>query len=188
MKSYNHGFWYPLFREHLDSMAYYFLKSSFEEHEANVRANPNAKYHNYTVKLRYDGDLELTVRNDFRNAFSHSISNGTKRFTSDAFKDIFDEVRFIDKSEIGFCSVCPNTCNTRQISHAGSEMVDFMAVYVARHIAKEEMKKDLVDYERKAVEEAERIVNQNLYLEIQDKPLIMPIERILPKIFFESGN
>lgn len=188
MKTYNNGFWYPLFREHLDSMAYYFLKSAFKEYEADVSTNPNAKYHNYTVKLRYDGDLELTVRNDFRNAFSHSISNGTKRFTADAFKEIFDEVRFIDKSEIGFCTVCPNTCNTRQISHAGSEIVDFMAVYVARHIAYESIKNDLINYERKSEEEAVRIINQNLYLDIQGKPLIKPIERILPKIFFECGS
>lgn len=188
MKNYNNGFWYPLFREHLDSMAYYFIKSAYEEYEAEVMVNKNAKYHNYTVKLRYDGDIELTVRNDFRNAFSHSISNGTKRFTFDAFKEIFDEVRFIDKSEIGFCTVCPSTCNSRQISHAGSEIVDFMAVYVARYIAYKAMKNDLIRYEEKSEEEAEKIINRNMHIEIQGKPLIKPIDRILPKIFFETTD
>lgn len=63
-----------------------------------------------------------------------------------------------------------------------------MAVYVARHIAHESMKNDLINYERKSEEEAVRIINQNLHLDIQDKPLIKPIEKILPKIFFEFGN
>ena len=46
------------------------------------------KFHNLFAKLRYDGDIELSTRNDFRNAFSHSISNGSDRFTAEAFTEV----------------------------------------------------------------------------------------------------
>jgi len=63
-----------------------------------------------------------------------------------------------------------------------------MAVYVARYIAYKAMKNDLIRYEEKSEEEAVKIINQNMHIEIQDKPLIKPIDRILPKIFFETTD
>lgn len=114
------------------------------------------------VKLRYDGDFELSVRNDFRNAFSHSISNGTKRFTSDAFKDIFDEVRFIDKSEIGYCVICTNDCKSKLVNHAGNEIVDFITYYAAIYIAKDCMKNDYINYDTKQKMKQIKSLTKNL--------------------------
>lgn len=50
------------------------------------------------------------------------------------------------------------------------------------------MKNDLIRYEEKSEEEAEKIINRNMHIEIQGKPLIKPIDRILPKIFFETTD
>jgi len=63
-----------------------------------------------------------------------------------------------------------------------------MAVYLARYIAYEAMKNDLIRYEEKSEEEAVKIISQNMQIEIQDKLLIKPIDRILPKIFFETTD
>ncbi|NLU52237.1 MAG: hypothetical protein GXX10_05180 [Clostridiaceae bacterium] len=185
IKEFTNGYWYPLFRDHLDSMAYYFIKTAYDDYIEESKSNNNAKYSNKMVKLRYDGDFELSVRNDFRNAFSHSISNGTKRFTSDAFKDIFDEVRFIDKSEIGYCVVCTNECNSKLINHAGNEIVDFITLYAANFIARDYMKKDFIEYDGKTEDEADRIIQQKLIININGKEPITPIEYIRPKIFYE---
>lgn len=185
IKELTNGYWYPLFREHLDAMTYYFIKIAYDEYLENIKTNTNAKYFNKMVKLRYDGDFDLSVRNDFRNAFSHSISNGTKRFTSDAFKDIFDEVRFIDKSEVGYCILCPNDCNSRLINHVGNEIVDFLTLYAANYIAFDYMKHDFMEYEGKIESDAESIIKQKLTISINGKKAITPLDVIKPKIFKE---
>ena len=182
VKYYNNGYWYPLFRDHLDAMAYYFLKLSFDEYKAKLEKNSSASLHHHMVKLRYDGDFNLSVRNDFRNAFSHSISNGTRRFTSDAFKDIFDEVRFIDKSEIGYCVVCPNECNSRLINHAGSEITDFLTVYVARHITQVSITNDYIQ-SGIGSDEATKKVAKSMQIEIDGKEIIKPMDVLLSKLF-----
>jgi len=187
IKDLTNGYWYPLFREHLDSMAYYFIKIAYDEYINELKTKPNAKYYNKMVKLRYDGDYELSVRNDFRNAFSHSICNGTKRFTAKAIEDIFDEIRFIDKSEIGYCGICPNDCSSKLINHAGCEIVDFITYYAANYIAHDDMKNDYIQFDGKTDDEVEKIIQQKNTIEIGDKGKIIPIDYIYPKIFFEQA-
>lgn len=186
IRKYNNGYWYPIFREHLDRMAYYLIDRSFKEHKTNLQTNPKAKFHNLFAKLRYDGDIELSTRNDFRNAFSHSISNGSDRFTAEAFKDSFDEVRFIDKSEIGYCVSCDDpACSARLINHAGNEILDFITIFVARHIGLDFHIEDLARYRNVAPETIRPGVEATLILKLGDKDPLAPLDAILPKLYSE---
>jgi hypothetical protein len=188
VKQYVTGTWYPIFRKHLDTMAYYLIKLAYDDYNGTIGANHNAKFNTYMAKLRYDGDFDLSVRNDFRNAFSHSISNGTIRFTADAVKACFDEVRFIDKSEIGFCVSCKDkdNCNTKQICHAGNEIIDFITAYAARYIAKDTLIEDYKRVNGKSTEEAEQFYKDQTCIRIEGKPDIEIIDVIKEKIYHES--
>lgn len=179
-KLYHNGYWYPLFRKHLDNMTYLLLKDSYDEYIVSSKRNPKSKFINKVVKLFYDGDFDLSVRTNFRDAFSHSISNGTERFQSKAIKDLFDEIRFIDKSEVGYC--LDNCINLNISNHAGNEMLDFIAIYAARNSVKECWKNDIVSYSNKTLIEAKTSIDESLQIRIPNKPNLMPIDIISNKI------
>ena len=167
-------------------MAYYLIDRSYKEHKTNLQTNPKAKFHNLFAKLRYDGDIDLSTRNDFRNAFSHSISNGSDRFTAEAFKDSFDEVRFIDKSEIGYCVSCEDpACSARLINHAGNEILDFITIFVARHIGLASHVEDLAKHRNVLPETIRPGVEATLILKLGDKEPLAPLDAILPKLYSE---
>lgn len=179
-KIYHNGYWYPLFRKHLDNMTYMLIQSSYDEYVIESRHNSKAKFLNKVVKLFYDGDFDLSVRTDFRDAFSHSISNGTERFQARAFKDLFDEIRFIDKSEVGYCI---DSYDDFKISnHAGNELIDFIAVYAARDSVKYHWKNDIVSYSNKTLCEAQFNIDESLQIRIPNKPVLNPIKIIKNKI------
>ena len=47
------------------------------------------------------------------------------------------------------------------------------------------MKKDFIEYDGKTEDEADRIIQQKLIININGKEPITPIEYICPKIFYE---
>jgi hypothetical protein len=109
---------YYALREHLNIMGIYLLSCSV--------GTFNPQGHVYlTTKLRFDGDVDLGERDDLREAFNHCISLGTRHFRPNFTKKIFDEIRFIGKHEVG---------NSANISHAGSEITDFITTIVSRHV------------------------------------------------------
>lgn len=179
-KLYHNGYWYPLFRKHLDNMTYLLLKSSYDEYILSSKRNPKYKFVNKVVKLFYDGDFDLSVRTDFRDAYSHSISNGTERFQSKAFKELFDEIRFIDKSEVGYCVDSYGDLNIS--NHAGNEILDFIAVYAARDSVKDYWKNDIVSYSNKTLCEAKTDIEESLQIRIPLKPTLVPLNIIKNKI------
>lgn len=185
IKDYINGYYYPMFRDFLDILAYYFIKLSYDDYVRRRSAGIKSSYKDISVKIRYDGDFGLSQRNDLRNAFSHSISNGTKRYTAEAFKKIFDEVRFIDKSEVGHCNQCQYSCSHKLFNHAGSEIVDFIALYVARYIFEEDYKKD-----RLALGDNDKIIGESLQnlqsIYIKGRKPLLPIKVIKSKIIYES--
>lgn len=109
---------YYALREHLNIMGIYLMSLS--------AGTFNPKGHVYlTTKLRFDGDVDLGERNDLREAFNHCISLGTRHFRPNFTKRIFDEIRFIGKSEVG---------NVSDVTHAGNEITDFITTIISRHI------------------------------------------------------
>lgn len=110
---------YIALREHLDLMAVYLLDL---HHSANTRYNKRNKC---ITKLRYDGDVGLEERDDLKEAYHHSITLGTKHFKPEIIKTLFDEIRFIGKQEVA---------QTGPITHAGSEIIDFITTIAARNM------------------------------------------------------
>ncbi|NLL67731.1 MAG: hypothetical protein GX236_08570 [Clostridiaceae bacterium] len=186
---------YQLFREHLDRMAGYLLKLSSDDYlqrkndllargysaTSSVVNNLDILY--YLTKLRYDGSYVLTERNDYRNAFSHSISDGTKHFNGEIIKEVFDTLSFISKDEVGLCTNCSSPCNYELISHAGDELVDFITLYVARDMWKDYYKTCCLNmYNEKYIDVVTRI-DKLSSIQVQGYPVIVPIVDIKEKIF-----
>ena len=134
-KKYSNPLWYKLFRKHLNDITKYVLKEKCNLNKNNKKLNLNFK-----AKIRYDGDYGLSNKNDIRNAFSHSITTGTDDFNSEVIRECFDELRFINKAEVGYCSNCNliPKCTNKNFSHAGNEIIDFIALYSGRYISKGE--------------------------------------------------
>lgn len=173
-KKYCNTNWYILFREHLDNLAYFTMKKYLDKKKCSVR---------FQTKLRYDGDQNLSSRDDIRDAFSHSITAGTKRFDAKLIRHVFDELRFINKSEVGNCTNCNTECDNRLISHAGSEIIDFIALYAGKYCNKEQMINDHVEnFPNKTKEHAEKVYNNSVIIKIDDKK-IEPLNFIKSKIF-----
>ncbi|MCY9692097.1 hypothetical protein [Paenibacillus alginolyticus] len=107
---------YITFRDHLNLMAVYLLNLHDSPYNKNIKG---------ITKLRFDGDIGLGERNDLKEAYHHSISLGTRHFRAEVIRQLFDEIRFIGKNEVG---------HNTNINHAGSEIIDFILSYVTRYI------------------------------------------------------
>lgn len=137
---------YQLFIEHLDRMAFYMVDLTIDEynaveaaikHSGKIQKLGNLQPNYHFTKLRYDGSYVLTERNDYRNAFSHCIADGTKHFSSNVTKEVFDNLTFVSKDEVGQSKSCGTPCTIEVKSHAGAEIVDFATLYIARHMWKD---------------------------------------------------
>lgn len=183
---------YQLFNEHLDRMAFYLVRLAVDEYNTKINALRAAgqtdkvnklSLHYYFTKLRYDGSYVLNERNDYRDAFSHCISDGTKHFNSETIKEVFDNLSFVSKKEVGLCTNCNSTCNHEAISHAGAELVDFVAVYIARNMWMRYYK----DYKINIDGEDPLAIDAKLELDCNIKipgySLLDPMPHIEPKLF-----
>lgn len=175
LKKYTNSIWYILFKNHLDEIAEYSLREKY--------SNSQLKF---IAKIRYDGDLGLSNKNDIRDAFSNSITTGTNRFTSEIIRNCFDELRFINKKEVGFCSNCKSipSCTNKNYSHAGNEIIDFIAAYSGKHLTKDvniDMFKQSFPDKK---DRAEISYQHSTTIKINDK-LITPLDVIIPKIYTE---
>lgn len=166
--------WYILFKKHLDNLAYFAMKKYSDTGKCTVK---------FQTKLRYDGDQNLSSRDDIRDAFSHSITSGTKRFDAKLIRHLFDELRFINKSEVGRCTSCEKICDNQLISHIGSEVIDFIALYSGKYCSKKQMIKDHIDnFPKKSKEHAEKVYKNSVIIKVGDKR-IEPLEYFKEKIF-----
>lgn len=178
---------YQLFKEHLDRMAFYlsYLTSNDIEKRRRItngkRNNPEVRW--YKSKIRYDGDLKLGFHNDLRNAFSHCIVDGTKHFSSKVIKQLFDNLKFISKQEVAACTNCYTDCGYEIVSHAGSEIIDFIALYVARDMWKEIYKDIMINEKKDSEKEVDKLVQLLTSINIPGFKPIYPIEYISSKIF-----
>lgn len=189
---------YQLFREHMDRMAFYLIKLSVDDYNQRKSSlisaghNPNNSIvHNLDIiyhltKLRYDGSYVLAERNDYRNAFSHSISDGTKHFNDKIIKEVFDTLSFISKDEVGLCTNCSSPCNYELISHAGDELVDFVALYIARDMWIDFYRKCCLNKYNETYLSVTTRINKLMSIQIPGYPAIEPIGDIKPKVFTDS--
>ncbi|MGG7198806.1 hypothetical protein ACQPUI_19085 [Clostridium butyricum] len=167
--------WYILFKNHLDDLIEYALREKYKNSKLKFQA-----------KLRYDGDFGLSNKNDLRDAFSHSITSGTARFDSKTARTCFDELRFISKKEVGYCSNCTSlpSCTNKNYSHAGNEIIDFIAAYAGKYISKAENIKHFKDSLSKTTKAAKSSYEKSVTIKILDKQL-SPLDAIIPKIYMK---
>ncbi len=178
---------YQLFKEHLDRMAFYLSYLTIDDMEKRKkvikgkRNNPEVRW--FKSKIRYDGDLKLGFHNDLRNAFSHCIVDGTKHFSSKVIKEFFDNLKFISKQEVASCTNCFTGCGYEIVSHAGSEIIDFIALYVARDMWKEFYKDIMINEKKDYEKEVDKLIQSLTSINIPGFEPIYPIQNISSKIF-----
>lgn len=170
---YNNSNWCILFKDHLDDIADYAVNTYFNKSKRKIE---------FQTKLRYDGDFGLSTKGDLREAYSHCISCGTKKYNPKLIKNVFDELRFINKSEVGFCSTCSNNCNNKLIAHSGSEIIDFITFYAGKYLGKSDMIEDQMKSLRITKLKAESMYEKSTTIRIGTKE-IKPIDVIKSKIF-----
>lgn len=181
IKQYTNSEWYVLFKDHLDALADYMLRKSFDKFSQN--RSKNKKFKILKTKLRYDGDYGLMSRDDFRDAYAHIISNGTKNYNRELAKECFDNLKFVDKQEVGLCNTCENDCDIKRISHAGNEILDFIALYASNLLCKDYMIRDYMNVFNKSESDAKNYYYRNSRIYIRDDS-IYPHEKIKNKILY----
>lgn len=179
VRQYINSEWYILFKDHLDKLAEYMLTKSFNKFSANKKKD--RKFKILKTKLRYDGDYGLMSRDDFRDAYAHIISNGTSNYNRELAKECFDNLKFVDKQEVGLCNTCESNCDIKRISHAGNEILDFIALYASNLIFKEYMIKDYMNAFNKDESDAKNYYYRNSRIYIGDHS-IYPHEVLKNKI------
>lgn len=127
------------FGEHLDLLCFY-LKNGFSESTGSK---------SFSTKLRWDGDDGFNPRSDYRLLFNKVISLGTTHYQSETVRKCLDEIRFVNKSEIGYFD---DIENQTIVSHIGCDIADFITYYVGKHSIKEEIQKT---YKKEGLSEKE---------------------------------
>jgi hypothetical protein len=187
---------YQLFIEHVDRIAFYMIDLTIDDYNAREAAAKiegktqqqinNIELSYYCTKLRYDGGFDLQERSYYRDAFSHIISEGTKHFSSKTTKEVFDNLSFISKEEIGQMKTCTIPCSIEVISHAGAEIVDFATKFIGRYMWKDFYRDYKISKgENKADIEAR--IDKMCSINIPGQPKIEPMA-ILEKKLFESPD
>lgn len=183
-KEHLHSSWYVLFRNHLDDLTEYAIRKMYRLDE-KVKIKRKFK-----AKIRYDGDYGLSNKNDIRDAYSNSVSIGTNRFNGKTVRDCIDELRFINKSDVGYSLKGKYNQNNRITSHGGNEIVDFIAAYAGKFVTAEMNKRYLktifseepyfkdLDIEKKI----EEVYEKSMTIRIEDE-ILRPLESLEEKIF-----
>ena len=165
IRNYENSKWYVLFTDHLDSLAKYMLNKSYDKYKKNKSKNKKLKI--LKTKLRYDGDYGLVSRDDFRNAYAHIISNGTRNYSRELAKECFDNLKFVDKNEVGLCTICEKNCDIKRMSHAGNELLDFIAFYISNLKCKDDMINDYMSFMGKSKTQANNYYDKNTKIYIE---------------------
>lgn len=119
------------FGEHLDLLCFYLKNGFYSDEELDINSLKSL-----STKLRWDGDDGFNPRNDYRLLFNRVISSGTTHYQSETVRKCLDEIRFINKSEIGYYD---NLENPNIVSHIGCDIADFIAYFVGKYSIKDEI-------------------------------------------------
>mgnify|MGYP001098749342 CR=1 FL=1 len=164
------------FGEHLDLLCFY-LKNGFLSDEEYEEKN------SYNTKLRWDGDDGFNTKGDYRLLFNKVISLGTTHYQSDTVRKCLDEIRFINKYEIGYYD---DIDNPKIVSHIGCDIADFISYFVGKYSLKEEII-ELYKKQGKSEDEAERTFLDTVTFTIGNRTF-SPYEEILKEKILNTDN
>lgn len=122
------------FAEHLDLLCFY-LKHGFLTDE-KIESNAPLYSGSFSTKLRWDGDDGFNQRHDYRLLFNKVISLGTTHYQSETVRKCIDEIRFVNKHEIGYYD---DLDKQSLVSHIGCDIADFIAYFVGKYSVKDEI-------------------------------------------------
>ena len=160
------------FSEHLDLLCFY-LKHGFLTDE-EIKSNGELYSGSFSTKLRWDGDDGFDQRHDYRLLFNKVISLGTTHYQSETVRKCIDEIRFVNKHEIGYYD---DLDKQSLVSHIGCDIADFIAYFVGKYSVKDEIiKKELV--QGITEDEAEQIFLNSVTFRIGDR-VFSPYEEVL---------
>lgn len=164
------------FSEHLDLLVFY-LKHGFLSDE-DLKKDSKLYSGSFSTKLRWDGDDGFNQKHDYRLLFNKVVSLGTSHFQSDVVRKCLDEIRFVNKREIGYYD---NLEKQNLVSHIGCDIADFIAYYVGKY----SVKNLIIEMEvskGKTKEEAEEIFTKSVTFKIGDRVFNPYEEAIKEKI------
>ena len=156
--------WHILFKNHLDNL----VELMTFKPSSGKGKNP------YLTKLRFDGNTNLESKNDIIYAYADVISNGSLRFKTEHCRDCLDSLKFVGKDEVGV---------SNGISHAGNELLDFIALYAAKYYSKDTMIEDYINTKGVSEEEAKKYVNNNIRIYNVGPEDIYPHKAIEKKMY-----
>ena len=160
------------FSEHLDLLCFY-LKHGFRTDE-EIKNNGELYSGSFSTKLRWDGDDGFDQRHDYRLLFNKVISLGTTHYQSETVRKCIDEIRFVNKHEIGYYD---DLEKQSLVSHIGCDIADFIAYFVGKYSIKDEIiKKELI--QGITEDEAEQIFLDSVTFRIGDR-VFSPYEEVL---------
>ena len=164
------------FSEHLDLLCFY-LKHGFMDQE-ELDQGGRLYQGSFSSKLRWDGDDGFNQKQDYRLLFNKAVSLGTTHFQSETVRKCLDEIRFINKHEIGYYDDLeePNL-----VSHIGCEIADFIAYYVGKYSVKDKIIHKLMA-EGKNEQESELEFLNTVTFKIKDREFNPYEEAIKDKI------
>lgn len=164
------------FGEHLDLLCFYLKKGFVSDAEYDEKKS-------CSTKLRWDGDNGFNTKGDYRLLFNKVISLGTTHYQSSVVRKCLDEIRFINKSEIGYYD---NIDNPKIVSHIGCDIADFISYFVGKHSLKEEIK---AVYKNEGLSEleAEQKFIDSVTFKIEDR-IFSPYEEILQSKMLETNQ
>lgn len=160
------------FGEHLDLLCFYLKNGFYTDEEFKTTAKKPS--HSFSTKLRWDGDDGFNPRSDYRLLFNKVISLGTTHYQSETVRKCLDEIRFVNKSEIGYYD---DIANQTIVSHIGCDIADFITYFVGKHAIKDEILKAYSN-EGLSPDDCEKKFNDSITFKIGDR-VFSPYEEIL---------
>lgn len=151
------------FSEHLDLLCFYLKHGFISEDELRESAELYAE--GFSTKLRWDGDDGFNQRHDYRLLFNKVVSMGTTQYQSNTVRKCLDEIRFVNKHEIGYYD---DIQKQSLVSHIGCDIADFIAYYVGKYSIKNEIIKMKMN-QGKTEEQAEMEFIESVTFKIGNK-------------------
>ena len=155
--------YYTLLRNHLDNLAEYMI----------FKSDNNKRWKTYRTQLLFDGDRNFKPKESIIYAFTDVKCNGTERFNAKYCMSCFENLELIDKDKVGLGV---------GESHAGNELLDFIALYAAKYYSKDMMINDYINYKGVSEDVAKERVDKNIQIYIGEK-YIYPYKSIEKKVY-----